>query len=176
MQKTNAGHWCPNVESVHGTLLWQECSLPWVNTEAGFAAVIQLTGSGEIYNSRRRPRSSVAPRSGRCHRGGPQLAVPEPGRQKGVEPGGHQAVMLEPARWHCYGAPALPRSRWPRSPRRMNNISCGYRFSPEIIHQAIWLALSRYRNDDAKRDCRATLQAAATTSRHVVIAAARSKR
>jgi hypothetical protein len=37
-------------------------------------------------------------------------------------------------------------------------------------------ALSHYRNDAAKRDCRATLQAAATTSRHVVIAAARSTR
>jgi class 3 adenylate cyclase len=37
-------------------------------------------------------------------------------------------------------------------------------------------ALSRYRNDDAKRDRCAELQAAATTSRHVVIAAARSTR
>ena len=37
-------------------------------------------------------------------------------------------------------------------------------------------ALSRYRNDATKRDCRAPLQAAATTSRHVVIAAARSTR
>jgi hypothetical protein len=37
-------------------------------------------------------------------------------------------------------------------------------------------ALSRYRNDDAKRDCCAELQAASTTSRHVPIAAARSVR
>jgi hypothetical protein len=35
---------------------------------------------------------------------------------------------------------------------------------------------SRYRNDDAKRDWCTKLQAAATTSRHVVIAAARSMR
>jgi hypothetical protein len=33
------------------------------------------------------------------------------------------------------------------------------------------LALSRYRNDDAKPDWCAQLQAAATTSRHVLIAA-----
>jgi ATP-binding cassette, subfamily B, bacterial HlyB/CyaB len=42
--------------------------------------------------------------------------------------------------------------------------------------QTLKAALSRYRNDDAKRDCCAELQAAATTSRHVVIAAARSTR
>jgi hypothetical protein len=38
------------------------------------------------------------------------------------------------------------------------------------------MGLSRYRNDDAKRDCCAKLQAAATTSRHVLIAAARRTR
>jgi hypothetical protein len=46
----------------------------------------------------------------------------------------------------------------------------------EHLGQAHRGALSRYRNDDAKRDCWAELQAAATTSRHVVIVAARSTR
>jgi hypothetical protein len=41
---------------------------------------------------------------------------------------------------------------------------------------AVALGLSRYRNDDAKRDCCAKLQAAAATSRHVLIAAARRTR
>ena len=39
-------------------------------------------------------------------------------------------------------AAGLRRSRWPGSPTRMNKISyTGYRFPPEIIHQAIWLYL-----------------------------------
>src|SRR5208337_2669652 len=43
---------------------------------------------------------------------------------------------------HCHGALGLRRSRWPGSPTRMNKISyTGYRFPPEIIHQAIWLYL-----------------------------------
>ena len=37
-------------------------------------------------------------------------------------------------------------------------------------------AFSRYRSEDAKRDCCAELQAAAATSRHVALAAARSTR
>src|SRR5271166_1281244 len=43
---------------------------------------------------------------------------------------------------HCHGALGLRCSRWPGSPTRMNKISyTGYRFPPEIIHQAIWLYL-----------------------------------
>src|SRR5271166_6459595 len=43
---------------------------------------------------------------------------------------------------HHHGAPGLRRSRWPGSRTRMNKISySGYRFPPEIIHQAIWLYL-----------------------------------
>src|SRR5271169_853468 len=42
----------------------------------------------------------------------------------------------------CHGAPGLRRSRCPGSPKRMSKISySGYRFPPEIIHQAIWLYL-----------------------------------
>jgi hypothetical protein len=44
--------------------------------------------------------------------------------------------------WHCHGAAGLQHSRWPGSPTRMSKVSySGYRFPPEIIHQAIWLYL-----------------------------------
>ena len=52
----------------------------------------------------------------------------------------HAALKL--MRRHCHGALGLRRSRWPGSPTRMNKISyTGYRFPPEIIHQAMWLYL-----------------------------------
>jgi hypothetical protein len=45
-----------------------------------------------------------------------------------------------------------------------------------VLLDQLAAALSRYRSADAKRDCCAELQAAATTSRQVVIAPARSTR
>ena len=48
--------------------------------------------------------------------------------------------------------------------------------TPSAMNSNPERALSRYRSDDAQRDCCAELQAAATTWRHVVIAAARSTR
>src|SRR5271165_4479968 len=60
---------------------------------------------------------------------------------------GRAATVLQlahsyPITGHCHGALGLRRSRWPGSPTRMNKISyTGYRFPPEIIHQAIWLYL-----------------------------------
>src|SRR5271157_1536720 len=51
-------------------------------------------------------------------------------------------ALPDEGRGHCHGALGLRRSRWPGSPTRMNKISyTGYRFPPEIIHQAIWLYL-----------------------------------
>ena len=59
----------------------------------------------------------------------------------------------------------------------MTTISyAGYRFPPEIIQQAIWLALSRYRMQNA-RDLRlAYFQATATAARHMFVADARKAR
>src|SRR5271166_3849943 len=60
----------------------------------------------------------------------------------GFHPTVKPRVLLEDALRHCHGALGLRRSRWPGSPTRMNKISyTGYRFPPEIIHQAIWLYL-----------------------------------
>src|SRR5271166_2914388 len=62
-----------------------------------------------------------------------QIRASDPGDRLGMR--GH-------SRRHCHGALGLRRSRWPGSPTRMNKISyTGYRFPPEIIHQAIWLYL-----------------------------------
>jgi len=53
-----------------------------------------------------------------------------------------RADFSKPCGGHCHGAPGLRRSRLPGSRTRMNKISySGYRFAPEIIHQAIWLYL-----------------------------------
>src|SRR5208283_5203866 len=63
-----------------------------------------------------------------------------------ARPPGLPWLLVSPGRQdrrrHCHCALGLRRSRWPGSPTRMNKISySGYRFPPEIIHQAIWLYL-----------------------------------
>ncbi len=124
----------------------------------GKSACVSTSADAVALRMNPSPRRSL--RSGARVSEGRDLQAPETRRVKHVDQIQRHAACAAKRR-------LAARRSLPRSSKRSNKAKPG----PEGCR-----ALSRYRNDDAKRDCCAELQAAATTSRHVVIAAARSTR